>query len=1411
MKRFKKLLSSILAVLLLVTGFTVPGGETVHAAGELRFTKAEVWKTEGGSYTKLADLMKGEVPKLKVGETYALEIIYEIPQELQYQPSYFSLTLGNGLYFTSLPGAKFEEGPIEATGYEELTKTPSGTGTAPYGYPDAYINSADKVNANKKRSGELILKTKNGMVSASSNRQIYFAVDEAFINEDPNQKIADAFRLSLRRTKDGADIDTRSYAVTAADAYSYGFWTEKGNEVVSKGGTTKEIQAGTFFSAAWSKVSDRVLTEKDSKTTVQLVYPSDIELISLEETAVYHTAGRIVRTEDDGRNKTTTFEWDEQGSYSGGYNFFPKLKVPADSPRENLTSFQVTLKNLTKTVWNDTPDKNRSSQNSSATMNVLIYDGQDPELLAFHDLVDYAPDWSYQKYESYNVRLGAMLVKNRLAIPTKKKMLELTIDETDTAIIRGVTIPYKEGMQYSDIEWTASDGTHGIAPASVLKPSKQVSALITNTALGLGRDVSIKSIKLNIGELPASYDGIEPMANILDSGDPKNTYVSGEYYGWSYISCGVYGSWKKGSKEDVKSTVKFYTEGDTPDETTTHVITGRYSAPRVLNGVGEIDRTQVLGGESFHISGRLNDANWDWNPLQEPVLYMIMPDGFSYENLTVSNAALGAPEKIGDFQYDFRGDGKLRKVEVWKYMLDIGQETRGQYQPDFTNKDILISFDVKTNKRAAVGTYHINDFMGFTTKDFKEIEAVNKPMKWDRANWITLERYTAAFGDRVNSGNALVSLAERPGIAVKQAYAISADSALTVPKPDGGSLVYRYDPQSEETKKNTTVVLSRGDTASLDISVMNTTEEVIDHATLFVPLLTKELDLGAGFMPEGANHLPLALQGAEASPNFTLHYIRVKDGQSYGVDQSPQPGEYDEVAAADANMIMMVSKVALGKGDGGSVSVKYKVNPALSSAFSGMRDVIRPALDFDINDNRSIQSLKTAAVSFFAQPAGVLSLKLLLSGTGAEADRQSGRRFKFRVWLDRKMPGGAVLTKDGEGLELEFKKAAGEKPQSSHNAAYKYYADVELSDGEALSISGIPAGNHYLIEELRESCEGYEVLSFEEEGAMEANRSFYALFANRRDKTTGVFVRKNWSGDENATDRRPNSIHLVLLPVLAAEDGRVVKVLRDEIRSVDIEPDEQGFWYYDGWDGLPTIASLSNASRNNVNKLAREQFKRSAADASASEAASLADASPSAALIDDDGTLLDGAVLNDIWKHVTKQIGTALDRAADMALGALFGRDENEKYHLVWTVQESMDAGERYTASYKVLENGAGVEITNHYKPDKPDKPITPNVPDKPVTPNIPDKPNTPSNVTPSGSGTTSKGTGGSRISAKQTVRSEAVISAADPIQPPAESAPLRRTESLPKTGETVVFAGMFTTLLAGLLVLFIMGRREKQ
>ncbi len=56
-----------------------------------------------------------------------------------------------------------------------------------------------------------------------------------------------------------------------------------------------------------------------------------------------------------------------------------------------------------------------------------------------------------------------------------------------------------------------------------------------------------------------------------------------------------------------------------------------YGSNEVLNGQGSISKTQINGGDSFTIQGVINDANWDWNPLQEPVLYVIMPEGLAFK------------------------------------------------------------------------------------------------------------------------------------------------------------------------------------------------------------------------------------------------------------------------------------------------------------------------------------------------------------------------------------------------------------------------------------------------------------------------------------------------------------------------------------------------------------------------------------------------------------------------------------------------------------------------------------------------------------------------------------------------------------------------------------------------------------
>lgn len=891
---------------------------------------------DASTHAQVADLLAGQTPALKAGVTYALNVGYTIPASLQFSPTYLNVRFGDGLYVTGTPGATFTVGGISNTSFSDLVTAPTGTGTLPYGYPGA--------SSEKNRSGDLVYMTKNGLTQVSSRGEIQFKLDDAVENQSASQVIANAIRVSLS-TAATQNVDPHTSAVTAADPMTYGFWADQSTEVLSKGGTTSTLQVSTTGS--------KVLTEANSKTTVQVVYPSDMELVGVNETSLYNTAGTIVSTTDDGTNKTATVEWNEPGSYAGTPTFKPQIKVPASSTRPNNSTFNVIIKNLTMSVWNDTPNVNRTSANASSTLTVTVIDGLNPERLTTHALVDTAPNWSYKKNDTYNVRLGTYLIKNELSTATAPKTLEMTIDQNQTAIIRGVTIPYMVGMTYGPIHWTASDGTSGTADPSILRKSG-VSALITNTALGLDINTSITSIKVDLGPILGGYDGIRPMSDLLDTWNPNNKHVSDEFYGWSDISNGVYGSWKKGTNADVVTNVKLYDTGTTPDAGVT--LTAKSGAPKVLNGVGNIDKTQINGGDTFKITGRIDDANWDWNPLQEPVLYVIMPEGFTYSNLNVTNGTLSAPEFVGTYDKDGVA------VKVWKYTIDVGDETRGQYQPDFTSKNMKLSMDVQTTNLAARGTYHINDFIGITTKDFKEIGAQIKAEKWDRSNWDT-SKYTSLFGNSVNSGETMVSLSESRGITIAQASDIAAASTLSVKDAVSGTVTdYTYDSANPNA---TTPVMQRGDTATVHIAVRNNTGNTANATQLFVPLLSKSANHGAGINPEGATQLPLTLEGVSSSSNFSYQYIKLNPGVTYTANHAPQPGDYTVVNdPAEADMVLFTSTRALAANSGGFVDVTYKVADNVDASYTSKRSVFSSVLDYDIAGNHSTRSLSTHALSF---------------------------------------------------------------------------------------------------------------------------------------------------------------------------------------------------------------------------------------------------------------------------------------------------------------------------------------------------------------------------------------------------------------------------------------------------------------
>lgn len=120
---------SFVAGLLAAAAFVavmLPGMHVAYADDTTGLAFDSVTIEEAESHTQVADLMAGEVPALKAGVTYALDVSYKVPSGLQFSPTYLNVRLGDGIYVTGLPGATFTEGDISNTSFNKLLKAPTG-------------------------------------------------------------------------------------------------------------------------------------------------------------------------------------------------------------------------------------------------------------------------------------------------------------------------------------------------------------------------------------------------------------------------------------------------------------------------------------------------------------------------------------------------------------------------------------------------------------------------------------------------------------------------------------------------------------------------------------------------------------------------------------------------------------------------------------------------------------------------------------------------------------------------------------------------------------------------------------------------------------------------------------------------------------------------------------------------------------------------------------------------------------------------------------------------------------------------------------------------------------------------------------------------------------------------------------
>lgn len=404
---------------------------------------------------------------------------------------------------------------------------------------------------------------------------------------------------------------------------------------------------------------------------------------------------------------------------------------------------------------------------------------------------------------------------------------------------------------------------------------------------------------------------------------------------------------------------------------------------------------------------------------------------------------------------------------------------------------------------------------------------------------------------------------------------------------------------------------------------------------------------------------------------------------------------------------------------------------------------------------------------------GILNIKKVVVGKDGE-EQNNTDEFPVRVWLDALPAGEAgqepLIASQFNTLPWTN---AGNYPKQNGENYYRYYTDLSIPANDIISIAGIPDGTGYYVEELTSNMNmprGYveDYAGLGTAGSITGNGAVTALIVNyREDAEQSIIIKKSWQKDDEK--KRPASVKVKLVPHIGSADGEVVEELVHEY-----ELTKQDGWYK-VITGNKLFATMSDASKSDARKQAEALIVGTKSNAaSKANARHLKGLTPSDALVDENGKLLDGDIVNDIVEGI------------EDFFKKIFGIEDQ----IVWTVEEiKVPAGYESKVSDPIeTKKGLSFEITNTgTKTDTPDKPDDPKTPDKP------------NNSGGSSSGGGSSSSGGHRHNGGSTVPAGPGL---NPIpvtpEPAAPAAPTTgRSGSLPKTGERAAPLGELLAVLA--------------
>ena len=892
---------------------------------------------------KVIDFIHDDIQKnwnLSIKITYTLKVIVkrtsgvnDVSVRLSGLDSHGNMQ-ANGIKIMNPPGGTINSGTIthdffdQLVSFDKIEDITYGSNNTPYSIQDGKLiyHIKDTTATNTNIGFEISFQIDE---SAFSNMELLKDAIEIDMLDNPDeQNIIESFKTDLPMNKRNSLISTISFTT------------------IIEGGTATVTTVCTGNTSIFDSIEFDIIYPQNA------ILDQNNIIFSASASKTDPTRGTILIGDtdlDENTKKKSTHITISHGYKKNGdglsisYNFtFPKEYFP-------IGSYPLQVKNGKVKYMNNDIKESIKDSNSSIT---IISANSDKTSLSGKDENVY--NQTIHNKNDYISRFGFFSLINDISINTPyEKIIEGDFNKTNTDVnIKLITIP-KGTSDYPEIRITGLDNegnekTLTLTKEQLDKATKNpnVSSLyyhtyyllsgndfgfktITHVYADIGSIVAKEKSNANTNRYDVKYNGLGVYGNFTtedvgikvvnsfhvynkdpNTRDNKNgdlyveksaTSVSENVVGFEQNAFNIYDNKNKliNQKPFVPVKTNFTISGAVISTCSTDITK---NAVQNSNGI---------------FDGKNKTANATSMMINNPVVYLLLPSGFSYTKLSFSlQTTKGYPsiyglkktEKLSPVNLDYSaenvsylnhtGDG----TSLYKITFPEGTYI-GSYQNNGEEQSLLYSVTLTTVESIKTGSYQINDLINITSQDGLT-GAVSTQIPGKLCN-LRDDKYN------INNGNRLLGVTDgntEKAINLQGLTEVQVENSISVTKVNGtetnDNTWFTYN-----SEQSSIALLGLKSEGQIRTKITNTGSNPSNNVDVIIPIPTEGEDLGDLFMDSAFPYtMNVTWKDKNLPDHFTAKYIKL----------NPQDGQgafsyVDVDDAGQANAILLHSNSMEGK------------------------------------------------------------------------------------------------------------------------------------------------------------------------------------------------------------------------------------------------------------------------------------------------------------------------------------------------------------------------------------------------------------------------------------------------------------------------------------------------------------------